>query len=299
VERVLSASSWFCSDIFTMAVKHRRSRRRAKKAVHDAAPLNSHCLSCEADLDREHMSKTTFEINSDESSSVQSEGVPVLELARILNLPTPVREPRMSGSEVLQFTCSPKQTSDTCSTRSASPSGPEALQQPTTPSRTVPPFAGWNADSSRWSTNTPTGQCAMHISSPSLSVCSQPEQVQAIPLAHHGCTPFAGYPCQTQPSMNHPASHQLYGSNRQHPSQLVIEPSCSIGHNMPIISNFTTQQVPNPWSMWDNSPLSPGGTRTVCSERGLLAIAMPYAFSLSNAEIVSQLKSAAPSTYED
>jgi len=57
-----------------MVVKHRRNRRRVKKTAPEAAPLSSHCLSCEADLDRENLSTTVSEFNSDETSSVQSEG---------------------------------------------------------------------------------------------------------------------------------------------------------------------------------------------------------------------------------
>jgi len=272
-------------------------------------------------LDRGHLSKITFEINSDETSSTQSESASVLDLARILNLPTPVRQARMSpppcspvsyrkylqsrGSEVLQLTCSPKQTGD-ISTRYASPFGPEALQQPTASSRAVPLTLGWNADSSSCSTSTPTSHCAMHISSPSLSDCCQSGQIQAVSLAHPGPMPVASDACQTQPLMNHSVSQQLYASNQQYSLQRVCEPSsCFIGHNMPVISNVTKQvlaravTMPNLWSMCDSSPHSLDGTRPVHSERDLMAIAMPDAFSLSNAEIVSQLKSAVPFTYED
>jgi len=257
-----------------------------------------------------------FEITSDETSSAQSEGAPVLDLASILNLPTPVRtsQPARSprsykqylqsrGSEVLQLTRSLKKTGDMCSTRSASPSSPEALHQPTALSPPVPFVLGWDEDSSSWSTNTPRSSCGMHTSSPSLSDCGDIHAV--VPLAHPGRTPLVSDACHKQPLIHHSASQQLYASSQQYSLPMVCEPSCFIGHNMPVVSNFTQQALvcaatmPNLWSMCDSSSHSLIGTRTEPSDRDLMAIAMPDAFLLSNAEIVSQLKLAAPSIYED
>lgn len=156
------------------------------------------------------------------------------------------------------------------------------------------------------STSTPTSHCAMHISSPSLSDCCQSGQIQTVSIAHPDPMPVASDACQTQPLMNHCVSQQLYPSNQQYSLQRVCEPSSRcIGHNMPVISNVTDPvlaravTMPNLWSLRDSSPHSLNGTRQVHSERDLMAIAMPDAFSLSKAEIVSQLKSAAPFTYED
>lgn len=268
-----------------MVVKHRRNRRRGKRTAPEAATRSSQCLSCEADLDRENLSTTTSEINSDETSSAQSEGAPILDLASILGMTTPVRtsQPPRSprsykkylqsrGSEVLQLTRSLKKTGDTCSTRSVSP------------------------------TNTPTSSCGMHVSSPSLSDCSQPGQIQAMPLVHPGRSSFASDACQKQPLIHHCASQQFYASNQQYSLQMVCEPSSFMGHNMPVVSQQALARavtMPNLWSMCDLGSHLLIGTRTERSDRDLMAIAMPDAFSLSNAEIVSQLQSATPSMYED
>merc|ERR1712137_1017217 len=287
---------------------------RVKNTSPEASTLSCHCLSCEADLGQGYLSKRTFETNSDDTSSAQTEGAALVDQALILNVSTPVRQPRMSrvgrfdgqwpsfdvydvagdascspmsyreylqsrGSEVLQLARS-KRAADMCSTRSVSPSVPEALRQQIAPSPTVPLILGWNADSSSWSTNTPTSDCSMHTSPSSLSDCSQ----------------------ATQPLIDHLASQQLHGNNQQCSLQMGCEHSCFVGHNVPVTSDFTQQTLhravtmPNLWSMCDGSPHSPDGPRT---ERDLMAIAMPDAFSLSSAEIVSQLKSAAPCTYED
>jgi len=79
--------------------------------------------------------------------------------------------------------------------------------------------------------------------------------------------------------MHHSASQHFYAS------QQVL--ACAV------------TSMPNLWSMCDLGSHSLIGTRTERSDRDLMAIAMPDDFSLSNAEIVSQLKSVAPSMYED
>jgi len=123
-----------------------------------------------------------------------------------------------------------------------------------------------------------------------------------MPLAHPARSAFASDACQKQPLIHQSASQQFYASNQQYSLQMVCEPPCFMGHNMPVVSHQALARavtMPNLWSMCDLGSHLLIGTRTECSDRDLMAIAMPDAFSLSNAEIVSQLKSAAPSMYED
>jgi len=209
------------------------------------------------------------------------------------------------GSEVLQLTCCPKRTNDKCSPRSASPSVPEALWQPSAPSTAAPHISGWNvpADNSCWPKNTHKSHCSKHALPLSLD-CSQHGHME--PLVHLDHAQIMSDTPQMPPSINHSVSHQLlYSNNQQCSLQVGCPPACFIGHNAPIISNFTQQTLeravtmPNLWSMCDGSPHSLDGTTVARSDKDLMVIAMPDALSLSNSEIVAQLQSAAPCVYED